>query len=92
MSGLDAPLFTKTFVGEETFQLLATDGIAKYTIKVLSGNGVTLTGTKKIRDIESDAIILNESDIFNGSSQNAACCFTLFIPAGVTVEVAASEE
>lgn len=92
MSAIDAPLFTKRFTGEVTFELLPEDGIAKYSILVVSGTGVTLTGTKAIRDIQSDAIDLTEGVPFNGNSQNAACCFTLFVPAGAVVDVAAASE
>jgi hypothetical protein len=91
MSALQAPLFTKTFIGAETFELLPEDGIAKYSIKVKTGTA-TLLGTKSIRGIASDSIELEEGQVFNGSSQNAACCFTLTVPPASVVEVAASQE
>jgi len=91
MSFLQAPLFTKTFIGADTFELNPDDGIKKYSIKVVSGT-CSLLGTKKIQNIPSDAIELTEGQVFNGSSQNQACCFTLTIPPASIVEVAASSE
>jgi len=88
---LQDPLFTKTFIGATSFTLLHEDGISKYSIKVVTGTA-TITGTKSIRGIQSDAITLQEGQVFNGSSQNSACCFTLDIPPASVVEVAASND
>jgi hypothetical protein len=91
MSVLENPLFTKTFVGADSFTMLNTDGIAKYSIKVVTGT-CTILGTKSIRGINSDAVTLEEGQVFNGSSANASCCFTLTVPPGSTVEMMASAE
>lgn len=91
MSALDSPLFTKTFSTATTFNLIAEDGISKYSIKVVSGTA-TLLGTKSIRGITSDSVTLEEGQVFNGSSQNAACCFTLTVPPASVVEFVASED
>jgi len=88
---LQDPLFTKTFIGQATFQLRHEDGISKYSIKVVTGTA-TLLGTKSIRGIESDEVTLTEGQVFNGSSLNSACCFTLTVPPASVVEVAASQD
>ncbi|NRA13447.1 MAG: hypothetical protein HRT57_15995 [Crocinitomicaceae bacterium] len=89
MSALDNPLFTRTLIGATTFTLLHTDGIGKYSIKVVTGT-CTILGTKSIRGIISDAVTLEEGQVFNGSSQNASCCFTLTVPPASVVELVAS--
>lgn len=91
MSILEAPLFTRTFNGADTFTLLAEDGISKYSIKVVSGTA-TLLGTKSIRGITSNVVTLEVGQVFNGSSQNASCCFTLTIPPASVVEFIASQD
>ena len=91
MSALNDPLFTKTFIGAETFEIKKEDGISKYSIKAKTNN-CTILGTKVIRGIISDPIELEEGQVFNGSSQNQACCFTVIIPVGSVVEIAASNE
>jgi hypothetical protein len=91
MSAIEAPLFTKTFIGADTFTITSEMGIAKYSIKVKTGTA-TLLGTKTIAGITSDAVSLEEGQVFNGSSSNSACCFTLTIPPASVVEVVASEE
>lgn len=91
MSALQDPLFTRTFVGATTFTMLNEDGISKYSIKVVTGTA-TLLGTKSIRGLASTPITLEEGQVFNGSSQNASCCFTLTVPPASVVEMAASQD
>ena len=57
------------------------------------GSGVaTAAGAISTALEQTSAVTLEEGQVFNGSSQNASCCFTLTVPPGSTVEMMASAE
>ena len=91
MSFLEDPLFTKTFIGPVVFTLQNDSGISKFSIKAKVGTS-TVVGTLAIQGIVSDAVDLEETQVLNGSSKNASCCFTLTVPPGAIAEVVAGRD
>lgn len=86
MSVFNGKLFTKRLTAADSpFTIDENSGITKWSMRLVSG-AATLTGTKKIGSMESDAIDLVEGVPVNAYDEDSPCCFTLAIAGGGIVD------
>ena len=82
-------LFTQTLAGPTSLVLIEDMGIERFSVKCTSVTAVTLTGTKTLAGLTSNAVTITENQIFSMQVQSGIVALTLTVPAGATAEVTA---
>ena len=87
-------LFTRRItgaIGGTTFNIITNDGIAKYSVLLISGSA-TILGTMTLDSLASTAVPLQVGIAFNDTSTYQPVAATIQIDAGAVVDIMASND
>ena len=82
-------LFTQTLAGPTSLVITEEMGVERFSVKCTTVTAVTLTGTKVLAGLTSNAVSIAEDQVFSMQVQQGLVALTLTVPAGAIAEITA---